>query len=184
MTFYDEYKPFRNYMRRFDLVTSLIDVWSYSLHIIENQGLQPGYAVGLDKAANLKKHIHPWDLDILAREIVLNAGNGGTYSLRWWNDLATAVNHLRHLDGAVYLQNKDPQSAVLLELHRIAHRQFPWQMGMGGANPMIRAFKVFGEAGVGAIVERELGMTATQFLQLGMAVSGHFIREWGMLTCH
>ena len=49
-----------------------------------------------------------------------------------------------------------------------------------GVNPMMRAFKVFGEAAVGAIVERELGMTTLQFLQLGMAVSGHFLRAWGM----
>jgi hypothetical protein len=184
MSFYDEYKPFRNYMRRFDLVSSLIDVWGYSLHIIDGQPLQGGLAVGLDpaKTGPLKEHIHPWDLDLLAREVLLNAGNRKTYSLRWWHDLAIAINHLQRLDGIAFLENKDPQSDVLFELHRIAHRQFPWQMGMGGANPMMRAFKIFGEAAVGAIVEREFGMTTRQFLQLGMAVSGHFIREWGMST--
>jgi hypothetical protein len=88
---------------------------------------------------------------------------------------------LRHLDGAAFLLSDSPQDDVMLELHRIAHRQFPWQMSMG-ANPMIRAFKVFGEAAVETIVERELGMTTRQFLQLGMAVSGHFISGWGMST--
>ena len=133
MSFYDEYKPFRNYMRRFDLVSSLIDVWAYSCHIIEKQPLQTEYAVGLDplKMGSLKEHVHPWDLDILAREIILNAGSGRGYSLRWWNDLAAAINHLRHLDGAAFLQSDDPQADVMIELHRIAHRQFPWQMSMG-----------------------------------------------------
>lgn len=184
MSFYDEYRPFRDYLRRFDLVSSLIDVWSYSCHLIEGRPLQPGYAVGFDpvKTAPLNECAHPWELDILAREIILNAGNNRTYSLRWWNDLAAAINFVRHLDGVAFLLSKSPERDVLFELHRIAHRQFPWQMGMGGANPMIRAFKVFGEAAVGAIVERELGMTTRQFLQLGMAVSGHFIRGWGMST--
>jgi hypothetical protein len=118
-------------MRGFDLVSSLIDVWGYSLHIIDGQPLQGGLAVGLDpaKTGPLKEHIHPWDLDLLAREVLLNAGNRRTYSLRWWGDLAIAINHLRRLDGVAFLENKDPQSDVLFELHRIAHRQFPWQMG-------------------------------------------------------
>jgi len=159
MTFYDEYTPFRDYVRRLHLVSSLIDVWSYSRHIIEGHPLQPGYAVGLDpqKMGPLKECVHPWELDILAREIILNAGNDRTYNLRWWQDLANAVNFVRHLDEVAFLLSKSPERDVLFELHRIAHRQFPWQMGMGGANPMIRAFKVFGEAAVGAIVERELG---------------------------
>ena len=29
----------------------------------------------------------PWDLDILVKELVLNAGSGGDRSLRRWNDL-------------------------------------------------------------------------------------------------
>jgi hypothetical protein len=184
MSFYDEYKPFSEYMRRFDLVPSLIHVWCYSCHIVDGLPLQPGYAVGLDpvNAAPLKESVHPWELDILTREIILNAGSDHTYSLRWWNDLAAAVNFVRHLGGVAFLLSKSPERDVLFELHRIAHRQFPWQMGMSGANPMIRAFKVFGEAAVGAIVEREFGMTAAQFLQLGMAVSGHLMRDGTMST--
>jgi hypothetical protein len=69
----------------------------------------------------------------------------------------------------------------LLELHRIAHRQFPWQVKTG-VGAMMRALKVFGEAAVETIVVRELGMTTLQFLQLGMAVTGSFQRKWGMST--
>ncbi len=183
MSFYDEYMPFREFMRRFDLLTSLIDVWCYSCHITEGQPLPSNYAVGLDplKTGPLKECVHPWELDILAREIVLNAGQRPTYNLKWWNDLASAVNFVRHLDGVAFLQNKSPETDVLFELHRIAHRQFPWQTS-GGANPMVRAFKVFGQKAVDVIVEREMGMTARQFLQLGMALSGHFIKQWGLST--
>jgi hypothetical protein len=48
--------------------------------------------------------------------------------------------------------------------------------------PMMRAFKVFGEAAVDAIVVRELGMTVRQFLLLGAAVGGSFLKKWGMST--
>ncbi|MGB7097763.1 MAG: hypothetical protein WBD95_03225 [Xanthobacteraceae bacterium] len=181
MTFFDEDVPFREYMRGFDLVTSLIDVWAYSCHIIDGQPLASEYAVGLDqsKRGPLRESVHPWELDILAREIVLNSGQRPTYSLRWWNDLAAAVNFVRRLDEVAFLQSKSPETDVLLELHRIAHRQFPWQIG-GGANPMVRAYKVFGQKTIDAIIDREMGMTARQFLQLGMALSGHFIKKWGL----
>ena len=162
MNFYEEYKPFRNYMRRFDLVPGLVDVWCYSLHVMEGQPLPADYAVGALPFKPLKEHFYPWDLDILARELVLNAGKRGDRSLRTWDHLAVAVNHIRRLDEAAYMDSGTEPSDVIFELHRIAHRQFPWQISVGMA-PMMRAFKVFGEAAVDAIVVRELGMTVRQF---------------------
>jgi hypothetical protein len=179
--FHNDYGRFCTYLRGFDLISSLIDVWSYSGHVIDGQPLQVGYAVGLDPSGTLKANVHPWDLDVLTREIILNAGTRPNYSLKWWTDLAAAINHLRHLDGEAFLLNRDPQTDVMFELHRLAHRQFPWQMGMG-VSPMMRVFKIFGEKTVSAIVERELGMSTQQFLCLGMAIAGHFIGNWGMST--
>jgi hypothetical protein len=71
MSFYDDYTPFRDYMRRFDLVSSLIDIWCYSCHLIEGQPLRPGYAVGLDpvKTAPLKQSVHPWELEHVPPEL-------------------------------------------------------------------------------------------------------------------
>jgi hypothetical protein len=181
VNFYEEYKPFRNYMRRFDLVHGLVDVWCYSLHVMEGQPLPADYAVGALPFKPLKEHFYPWDLDILARELVLNAGKRGDRSLRTWDHLAVAVNHIRRLDEAAYMDSGTEPSDVIFELHRIAHRQFPWQISVGMA-PMMRAFKVFGEAAVDAIVVRELGMTVRQFLLLGAAVGGSFLKKWGMST--
>ena len=180
MGFFDEYKPFRNYMTRFALVPSLLDIWRYSLHIVDGQPLPTDYATGKNAATfrPLSEHLHPWDLDVLAREVVLNAGVSGERSLRRWGDLATAVNHIRRLEGASY-RHLGQQADALLELHRIAHRQFPWQIRMG-QNAMLRIAKIFGEAMVEAIVVRELGMTAKQFFLLGAALGGHFQSNWGM----
>jgi hypothetical protein len=181
--FYEEYKPFRNYMRRFDQLASLVDVWRYSLHVIEGQALPSGYAVGMpaQRLGPLKEHLYPWDLDILARELVLNAGRGGDRDLKRWSDLATAINHIRRLDDAAFLRNPNPQDDVIFELHRMAHRQFPWQMNIG-VNPMTRALKVFGQAAVESIAVRELGMTTRQFLLLGMALTASFLKNWGLST--
>jgi hypothetical protein len=180
--FYRKYRQFRNYMRGFELVPSLIDVWQYSLHVMENKPLPANYAFDEStlKTQSLEDVIHPWELDILVREIVLNASQYGQRSIKMWNDLTVAINHVRRLDELSFMLGGNP-SDVMLELHRLAHRQFPWQMHKGIA-PMVRVLKVFGEATVETIVMRELGMTMLQFLQLGFAVTGSFQRNWGMST--
>ena len=180
MASYDQYKRLRNHMRRFDLLEGLQDVWRYSLHIVERQPLPTDYAVGKERLTlkPLREHLHPWDLDILAKELVLNAGKGGDRSLKRWNDLAVACNHIRRLEGVDYERADNPPD-VMFDLHRIAHRQFPWQSD-NGYGPIVRAFKVYGDAAVEELVVRELGMTMRQFLLLGAAVTGHFRRNWGM----
>lgn len=179
--FHKEYRPFRNYMRGFELVPSLIDVWQYSLHVMEDKPLSAGYAIGIPTTQSVKELIYPWDLDLLVRELVLNASDYGQRSMKRWNDLAAAVDHIRRMDDISFTIGENPSSDVMLELHRIAHRQFPWQIHKGIA-PMMRVLKVFGEATVETIVMRELGMTMRQFLQLGLAVTGNFQRNWGMST--
>lgn len=183
MSFYEKYKPFRNYIGRFSLVPSLEDVWTYSLHIDEGNPLPSNYAVGRDLlfAGNLKDQLYPWDLSILARELVLNAGTHGDRNLGISNHLAEAINHVRRLDDEAFVEGGPESADVIYELHRIAHRQFPWQIKEGVA-PMMRAFKVFGASAVEEVVVRELGMTTQQFLLLGIAIRGHFLKQPGLST--
>ena len=177
MAFYELYKPFRNYIRQFDLVESLVDIWSYSLNVIDKKPLPNGYAVGLNsRLQKVNDFIFPWDLEILTREIILNARNGGNLNLKWWINMARAMNHIRRLEDAVSADVDGKSLDVIFELHRIAHRQFPWQVG-GGMAPMMRAFKIFGESAVEEIVVREMGMTTQQFMLLGIAVSGSFLTK-------
>jgi hypothetical protein len=172
MGFYEDYEPFRNYMRRFSLIESLVDVWQYSLHILNDVPLPADYAIGKPPFDPIKRNVWPWELEILAREIVLNATTKGDHSLRRWNDLAGAINHIKRLDNEAYVAFGD-QRDVLLEMHRIVHRQFPWQIGVG-VNPLMRAFRIFGRGVVEGIVIREFGLTMHQVLLIGIAMTGHF----------
>lgn len=183
MDFYEKYKPFRNYMRGFDLVPSLIDAWRYSLHIMENERLPIEYGVGAPAGTAVMGKIHPWEIDILVKEIVLNARRHATHSLKNWKDLATAINHVRRLENEAYVFGNGSETDLLFDPHRLVHRQFPWQTKLS-VNPMMRALKVFGDADVEAIIVRELGMTMRQFIHIGSAVGGHFRKNWGMLTTY
>ncbi len=181
--FYDLYKPFRNYVRRCDLTSSLVDLWVYFRHLVDDAPLPPEYAVGATGLwhSSLKGHVFPWDLDTVTREVLLNAGVGGDQSLKRWGNLAVALNHVHRLEDEAFKLSSDPQDAVMIDLHRAAHRQFPWQQRIG-INPMMRVFKVFGTPAMEAVVLGELGMTTRQYMRLGAALSGGVIRSPAVLT--
>jgi hypothetical protein len=183
MDFYKAYKPFRNYLRRFDLRSGLVDVWRYSLHVADGVPLPREYELGRSflPTGPLKRTLYPWDLDLLARELVLNAGTRGDRSLKNWNDLAAAINHIRHLEEKAFLADPSERDA-LFELHRHVQRQFPWHPANAGVNPLVRYLKVFGKSAVEAVVMREIGMTMKQYIQLGLGVAGHFMTHEGMST--
>ena len=180
MSFEKEYKRFRRYLRRFELVPSLLDVCRYSLHVMEGEPLPAEYAADMPRPMaglgmpepKVADRVYPWELDTLARELVLHAGSIEHRSLKNWHHFAEAINRVRRLEGSAYSAG-DPEGAeVLLEIHRVGHRQFPWQQANIGLGPFARALKVFGQTPIDAIVMRELGMTSRQLLQLGMAVGG------------
>jgi hypothetical protein len=172
-----EYGNFHRYARLFGLRNSLIDIWKYSLHITEGLPLPEGYLIGEPHMNGpISDHIYSWDLDVLARELVLHARICNFNSLRNWGDLATIVNQLRKLDEAATSSVEDPQRDVMMELHRIGHRQFPWQ-GNKSLPSFVRTLKIYGDPAVDAIVSRELGMTTRQFLLLGMTLGGQFFRS-------
>ena len=147
-SFYDSYKPFRNWIRQFDLTSSLVDLWVYSRHLVDGAPLPTGYAVGAPSLwhGSLKGYVYPWDLDTLGREVLLSAGIRGDRSLRKWADLATALNHIRRLGDEAFGLSADPQADVMIDLNRMAHRQFHWQQAIG-VNPMMRVFKILGTPG-------------------------------------
>jgi hypothetical protein len=150
--FYRKYRPFRNFVRDLPRVESLLDLWWYATNVTEGRELPSEFISGEPPIdAPLREILHPWELEVLVREAVLNASDFGTRTLRQWSELAAAINHIRRLDGEAYECSPDPASDILLELHRIVHRQFPWQT-MKGIAPIMRVLKVFGASGLEEVV--------------------------------
>lgn len=165
---YDSYKPLRNMMRQRNLETSLVDVWQLSQHITNNgkAPVEPGMP-----PYSFKEFLFPWDLPMVAREVVLNANRKGAKRLNSMNAMSTVVNTIRDTEeagskGRINIEN------VMEELHRICHRQFPWQQSsdlMG----LLRYLKIFGSPEVGPILERETGFSIREYFLLGLWLTSH-----------
>lgn len=171
MTFYNNYKPLRNYYRKFPLGNSLLAIWALSQEVIEHSADVRAPIIGRPPQYKTLPFF-AWQIETLCREIVLNAPQRGDRNLLRWNDLAKAINHIIALEDEAFKANGTTMD-VMMELHRIAHRQFPWQNGFS-LNSVLRAIKIFGKKEVDDVVTAELGMTVVQVTALGIALAGHF----------
>jgi hypothetical protein len=110
----------------------------------------------------------------LVRELILNAeetSNRATRTLRRWDYFSRAVNKLKTLEneiGGLY-----PRGTALREMHRIAHRQFPWQE-RPNHRYAARYYKIFTQPELRAITERVIGVSVENMYLAGFALLGAF----------
>lgn len=156
---YDLYKPLRNYMRQFALIPSLINIWQYSNHLTFGTALPPQlrFTNEFGLPINMADQIYPWDLDILTRELILNAGSRGL-TLGSQRELAKAVNYLRYIDDQVSKRRQgDSDYDIIFELHRMGNLQFAAQI-KPNMPYFIRHHKINSGTGMGPVILEETGL--------------------------
>jgi len=116
-----------------------------------------------------------WELDMLLREVILNSSESSTGDLRRWAQLANIVNALRNfeneLDGELLFEY---DGRGLLQLYRIAHRQFEWQIPLS-LHLMARYYKIFSDAAVEQLVIQRYGIDSLTLYRVGLACCGIFL---------
>lgn len=180
---YELYKPLRNHLLKVGLIESLGVIRAYMQHLQFGTSLPDDIEVPtwFLQASRLGKHVFEWELDVLAREILVNADEGGPsdakHTLRRWSYFANAVNKLKDFENA--LVETYPEGSILGELHRIAHRQFPWQR-RPNAGWMGRYFEIFGQPPLNAILERKIGLGARDLYLMGLGITGAYVDQFAL----
>jgi hypothetical protein len=155
-------------------------IWLFTGHL-SKQGPQAGQLCFPGEPGwpdTLRDTTFPWDLEVLARETILNSPTmGGNKSLGRWEDFAGAMNFIRDIDNEI--SKRRDSEEVLRELHRIVHRQFPWQRPPS-VTSIMRYFKIFGGSGLEPAVKQQTGLPIRKFYQLAFALSGHFLKSAGI----
>lgn len=181
---FEWYKPLRNYLRNVCLADSLAVIWSYA------QNLQFGTAIPSDvevhgdflkatKRIEKIRMVSEWELEVLCRELIINAQQGNTCpkTLRTWSYFAGAVNRLKSLESNIY-KNFVGKANILLELHRIAHRQFPWQAGRPNDTFITRYFKIYSHPAFAEILHRKIDLTTQELFYIGFAFLGVYLNHF------
>lgn len=173
---YHHYKPLRNLMQKLEIKRSLIALWQYSGNIDHGRAL-PYEFVKINPAgrASLEGVVHPWELDILAREVVLNSGatSRDNKDLYKPSDIARAVNLVRDIQDKQ--RDLAPGEAILHELHRLAQQQFPWQAPVH--IKLSRLLRIFRDESLNQLLVSRTGLSVSHYYLMGIAMAGTLLRQ-------
>lgn len=177
---FDLYKPFRNKIASLTCEDALRVIWAYSQHLQFN-----GFKIPSDIEVSQKflRLEHPqawiaeWTLELLAKEIILNGSTASRSgrTLRKWSSLAEIINDLKALEDKISALGVSSEN-ILIELSRIAHRQFIWQESRPNAESAIRYFKIFNTTQINQICSQTLAISVADIYLCGMAFLGTFFR--------
>jgi hypothetical protein len=174
-----EYKPFRNQTALLEREESLGVIWAYCQYLQINQFQMPNDIEVLRAFVDLKPRqqwIAEWQLEILAKEVILNSGAKGTkgLTLRKWDTLAEYINSLKKFEDKIAAAFGSGQN-ILIELIRIAHQQFIWQGSPPNSATSMRYFKIFNQAKIDAICVDRFGLTVQDIYLCGIGFMSIFL---------
>ncbi|MEA2935551.1 MAG: hypothetical protein QOD74_2197 [Variibacter sp.] len=128
--------------------------------------------------------IHRWELETLLIQLFLTpkqeigAGPNLILDCTRFEAMRETINRVRKLEdveSAVYLKARD----VLMEMHRIAQRQFHWQHGYYNLPQLYRYSYIYGQGKCGEYFERTYGILITDLTFVGFALfAAHQRTPW------
>jgi hypothetical protein len=176
---FQEYKPFRNQVALLARDDGLAVIWAYCQYLQVNQFQMPNDIEVLKEFIDLKPRqqwIAEWQLEILAKEIILNsaAKSAKGLTLRKWSTLSEYINALKKFEQTISAEFGSSEN-ILIELIRIAHQQFIWQGSPPNSATTMRYFKIFNQPKINEICLDQLGLTVQEFYLCGIGFMSIFL---------
>jgi len=172
---YDLYKPLRNRLRTLSLMPSLMGIYRYSLFVQFDQPLPQALRYpNFGRIKPLETGLYDWTLELIARELILNAPESAARAMTAWNEFAELANLIRHIENETWGSLPNGADLIEYEMMRIAHRQFPWQV-RPNSRLIASYFKLYSNPRLAGLMTAAFGMTAVELFQLALSISGHFL---------
>ncbi|WP_158677541.1 hypothetical protein [Chromobacterium vaccinii] len=177
MNIFDTYKPFRNRIKKYDLEKSLIGIWRYANHIIDNEPL-PSHSWYFYNGYTYippRDVVFPWQLEIALKEIVLNCNENGDVSIDKFPNLGTILDGISKTIRAVDSTSLN-QSNIFNGVFRILHQQIVWQAGIPFRS-MLRYYEIFKHPDISALLFEKYGLDATDIFLIAQLLQIYLKRE-------
>jgi hypothetical protein len=179
MDVFSAYKPLRNKIAKLGLEESLRAIWGYSQFLQIEQFSFPS-DIEVDRkfveAKIPQALVSEWELELLAKEVILNSGplTDKSFSLKRWKIFSEILNGVKSLEGQIY-KSFGSTDNVLIEMIRIAHRQFQWRADPPNAATTIRYYLIFNRPDIDEICISKLNLSVRDIYLCGMASMGSFL---------
>lgn len=181
------YTPFRNYIRKANLTTSLRAIHAH-MQFMQFRKSLPAYIFNLPPGyANCQKQLDfiqfglmPWELEILAKELIIHgAPVGSSKNLEDWNHLAEATNKLKFLENEMVKIYANEKNVLIEVTNRLPHRQFVWQR-VPSFETVAKYWKIYSDSELSKIVMKATGLTVRELYLIGMALTGFFLTKFAL----
>lgn len=171
---YDDYKPLRNYLRNTNLIDSLGALRWYINYSQFTDPPAPASDMQVNalfyKGMNHMIFLPPWQLAILARELIINApltSGSSLHDLRNWKDIASAVNKVKAIDEGVSKKYVSQQNVLHILSKIYPHQQFVWQENKPNKQTMTRYYYIYRNDELRPIFEKFFGISVETHFVLG-----------------
>lgn len=178
---FNYYKPLRNQLRESNLEDSIYVIWAYSNFLSLKINFPEDIEVSKDflmKDDIGKLSTLPlWELEILLREVILNSTNFPCKkSFKKWSFFAHAIDKIKKLENEISRISIDGGN-IMTELHRLSHREFPWQAYGPNKDYLAKYFLIYRQKEIDDIIERKIGLTAEDLFFIGFTFFGYTMRN-------
>lgn len=174
----DLYAPFRESVSALATDDALYTIWAYAQKLQLTAFKFPRdieVAVAFLEHAVPRSWISEWELLLLAKEVIINSKDVGL-SLRNWAVLSSVINAIKDLENSIYRRYGSVKN-VLVEMNRIAHRQFAWQVDYPNLSSFARYFVLFNTAEIDQISRDRTGVPVCAIFQYGLMLYGGFMES-------
>lgn len=162
-------------------------VWAYSNHLYFGNKL-PLDIINLPHEFYLKdwskKGIYLWNLEIVIKDAIIESklpDGHAKKSAKDYKHFKVPLNELTDFSNELAKLSVGDKTIVLRELFRIAHQQFPHQVGSFYPEFITRYFKIYQYETIGQIVLEKTGLSLQSIFLTGFAIVSAF-REKSFIT--
>ncbi len=89
------------------------------------------------------------------------------------------MNKIKDLENSIIGTSPDLEKNILLEMHRISHRQFPWQ-NPPNSSWITRYYKIFKYPPLDKLLKEITGLNTQEIFTIGLALTGMFIKYFAI----
>jgi hypothetical protein len=172
---YHYYKPLRNFSKKLDLNTSLVQVWEIFQNIVNDKPLPYEFHVLGNGSPSVKGKAFPWELDILVKEIILHAGKVCDKNLFVIPDFVCAFNLVKNIPDT--LIGMRPQERIMREMSRIYSQQSTWKTGKD-LQTLARYLRIYSYPDLHEVLLKATGMSIKHHMLMGAAITGHLLGSY------
>lgn len=132
---------------------------------------------------DLAQYPADWELELLAREIILNCAGSVVPSdgTKLSFDFGQSVNHIRRISEAVSEKTIHSPEDAFNSMHPLIHQQISWQDD-ASLERILRYAKIMQHGSLAKIVEPALGISIADLYKLGLAVGGAISKDPKILS--